>query len=165
MKTPTEPRHSAKKFLQNWLICTAAVLVAVHVVPGIHYQEGNFWTPFIAALLLGIFNAILRPVLLLLALPLLLLTFGLFFFVINAGLLWLVGALLKPQLYVDGFWPAFWGGLVLSFLNTIITTLLNIDVAISCCGSSLSNLPCDDTIIFVIKQIRATISFIKFPFP
>ena len=112
-----------KKFLQNWLICTLAVLVAVHVVPGIHFQDDNFWTPFVAALVLGILNAILRPLLLLLALPLLLLTLGLFFFVINAALLWLVGALLKPHFYVEDFWSAFWGALVISLVTGILNVL------------------------------------------
>jgi putative membrane protein len=77
----------------------------------------------VAALLLGILNAIIRPVLLLLALPLLLLTLGLFFFVINALLLWLVGALLRPHFVVEDFWAAFWGALVISLVTGILNLL------------------------------------------
>ena len=109
-----------KRFLQSWVINTLAVLVAVSVLPHrIHYGS---WVDLLAAsLLLGIFNAVLRPILMLLTFPILLMTLGLFRFVINALLLLLVGFIL-PNFFVDGFWAAFWGALVIS----IISTLLNI---------------------------------------
>src|SRR5206468_8792481 len=78
-----------KKFVQSWVINTLAVAVAAFIVPGIHYKS-----PFdlaIASLLLGILNAFIRPILLLMALPLLVFTLGLFILVINAVLLWFVG--------------------------------------------------------------------------
>lgn len=110
-----------KSFLQNWLICALAVLVAVYLVPGVHYERPLDLVA--AALLLGILNAVLRPLLLLLALPLLILTLGLFFLVINALLLWMVGFLLKPHFYVEDFWAAFWGALVISLVSVILNTL------------------------------------------
>ena len=110
-----------KRFLQNWLICTLAVLVAAYMVPGLRYDKPLDLVA--ASLLLGILNAVLRPVLLLLALPLLIFTLGLFFFVINAALLWLVGALLRPHFYVEDFWAAFWGALVISFVSGVLNVL------------------------------------------
>src|SRR6266567_4431850 len=98
-----------KKFIQSWLINTLAVLVAVYVVKGIHYEQPL--DLFVASLLLGILNAVLRPILLILALPLLLFTLGLFMLVINALLLYFVGFVLHPHFYVDSFGAAFWGAL------------------------------------------------------
>jgi putative membrane protein len=110
-----------KRFLQSWLISTLAVLVAVYIVPGIHYRSG--FDLIIASLLLGILNSVLRPVLFLLALPLLVFTLGLFTLVINAGLLYLVGFLLRPQFYVGDFWDAFWGALIISVVSIVLNSL------------------------------------------
>lgn len=110
-----------KKFLQSWLVNTLAVLMAVYVVPGIHYER---WLDLlVASLLLGILNAVLRPVLLLLTLPLLIFTLGLFTLFINALLLYFVGFVLRPQFYVMDFWSAFWGALVISVVSIILNTL------------------------------------------
>lgn len=110
-----------KKFIQSWLINTLAVLVAVYIVPGLHYEK---WVDLLmASLLLGIFNAVLRPVLLFLALPLLVFTLGLFTLVINAVLLYVVGFLLRPHFFVDGFWAAFWGAVVISLVSLVLNTL------------------------------------------
>jgi putative membrane protein len=110
-----------KRFLQGWLISTLAVLVAVYIVPGIHYQRALDLV--VASLLLGILNSVLRPVLLLLALPLLVFTLGLFTLVINAGLLYFVGFLLRPQFYVGSFWDAFWGALIISLVSILLNSL------------------------------------------
>ena len=72
--------------------------------------------------MLGILNAILRPILRLFALPLLLLTLGLFFFVFNALLLYFVGNVVKG-FHVETFWSAFWGGLVISFVSLVLNSL------------------------------------------
>ncbi|HWI58044.1 MAG TPA: phage holin family protein [Bacillota bacterium] len=110
-----------KKFIQNWLINTLAVLVAVYLVKGIHYEKAL--DLFVASLLLGILNAVLRPVLIFLTLPLLIFTLGLFRFVINALLLYFVGYLLYPRFYVDGFWNAFWGALIISLISVVLNSL------------------------------------------
>ena len=107
-----------KKFILSWLFNAIAVLVACYIVKGIHYERAQ--DLFVAALVLGILNAVLRPALALLALPLLLLTFGLFYFVINALVLYFVGYLLRPHFYVDGFWDAFWGALIISFVSSVL---------------------------------------------
>jgi putative membrane protein len=110
-----------KRFLQSWLINTLAVLVAVYLVKGVHYQKPSDLV--IASLLLGVLNAVLRPVLMLIALPLLIFTLGLFTLVINALLLYFVGNLLRPEFSVDTFWSAFWGALVISFVSMVLNIL------------------------------------------
>jgi len=110
-----------KKFFQSWVINTLAVLVAAFVLKGIHYDKPLGL--IVASLVLGILNTILRPILLFLALPVLFLTLGLFYFVINAFILYFVGYLLKPHFYVDGFWDAFFGALIISFVCLILNTL------------------------------------------
>ncbi|MGC8743633.1 MAG: phage holin family protein [Verrucomicrobiia bacterium] len=107
-----------KEFILRWLICTAAVLVAEHIVAGIHYDG---WVDlFVATLLLGLLNNFIKPLLMLLSLPLLIFTLGLFTLIINAILLLIVSELVKG-FHVDGFWSAFWGALVIS----LVTILLN----------------------------------------
>lgn len=100
------------------------MLVAASVVKGIRYDS----VPglFVASLLLGILNASLRPVLLLLSLPLLIFSMGIFVLVINAGLLYLVGQLVKT-FHVDGFWPAFWGALIISVISMFANALFGLN--------------------------------------
>jgi putative membrane protein len=112
-----------KRFIQSWAINTLAVMVAVNVVPGIKFQDKSLLTPFITSLVLGILNAFLRPIIMLLALPLLIFTLGLFLLVINALLLYFVGILLHPYFYVDDFGSAFWGALVISIVSIALNTL------------------------------------------
>ena len=108
-------------FLQRWLVTTLAVLVAAWLVPGIHYDTAV--TIFLASLLLGFLNAFVRPLLLILSLPLLLVTLGLFVPVLNALLLMFVGRLVRG-FEVAGFWPALWGSLVISIVSITINLLL-----------------------------------------
>jgi putative membrane protein len=110
-----------KKFLQSWLFNTLAVLVAVYLVKGIHYERPL--DLLVASLLLGILNSVLRPILMLLALPLLIFTLGLFTLVINALVFYFVGNLLRPQFRVDTFWDAFWGALIVSIVSLILNVM------------------------------------------
>jgi putative membrane protein len=103
------------------LVVNALALIAVaYIVPGIHVS--GIGGAIVAALILGIVNAILRPILILLSLPLELLTLGLFTLVINALLFWMVGAI-HVGLTVDGFWPAFWGALVMAIVSWLLSFL------------------------------------------
>ena len=111
-----------KKFIKSWAINTLAVLVAVYMVPGIRFKDDSLWTPFVTSLVLGILNAFIRPILMLLALPLLIFTLGLFTLVINALLLYFVSFLLGNYFAVDSFGAAFLGALVIS----IVSLLLNL---------------------------------------
>jgi putative membrane protein len=112
-----------KRFLQSWVINTLAVLVAVYIVKGLRFKDDSIWTPFITSLVLGILNAFLRPLIMLLALPLLVVTLGLFMLVINALLLWLVGWLLGDYFQVDSFWSALFGAVIISMVSLILNTL------------------------------------------
>ena len=109
-----------KSFLQRWLINAVAVMVAANLVKGIEYHTlGGL---LVASLLLGIFNALLRPLLVLLSLPLVIFTLGLFTLVINALLLYFVGSLVKSFVVAD-FWAAFWGSLIISLVSLILNSL------------------------------------------
>jgi putative membrane protein len=111
-----------KRFLHSWVINTLAVLVAVYVLrPRIDYA--NPLDLFVASLVLGILNAVLRPVLMFLTFPILLVTLGLFRFVINAVLLLLVGYLLHSRFWVHGFWAAFWGALIISVVSGVLNVM------------------------------------------
>jgi putative membrane protein len=112
-----------KRFLKSWLINTLAVLVAVYVVPGIRFKDESLWTPFVTSLVLGILNAFIRPILMLVALPLLIVTLGLFTLVINALLLSLVSVLLGHYFVVDNFGAAFLGALVISIVSLVLNFL------------------------------------------
>jgi len=110
------------RFLQSWIINTLAVALAVVILPGhISYQEPKYLV--FAALLLGILNAFVRPILMLIALPLLIFTLGLFTLVINALLLYLVGQLLDPSFHVDSFRYAFLGALIISLISIALNAL------------------------------------------
>jgi putative membrane protein len=109
-----------KEFLQRWIITTVAVLVATHVVRGISYD--NWQALLVATLTLGLLNAFLRPLLMLLSLPLLILSLGLFTLVINAALLYFVGELIQG-FHVASFGAAFWGGLVTSLVSLALQIL------------------------------------------
>jgi putative membrane protein len=109
-----------KSFLQRWAITTLAVLVAANLVRGIHYD--TVVGLLVASLLLGILNAVVRPVMVLLSLPLLFFSLGLFILFINAFLLYLVGQLVRT-FHVDGFGAAFWGGLVIGIVSFTVNLL------------------------------------------
>ncbi|MGH8093817.1 MAG: phage holin family protein, partial [Chthoniobacterales bacterium] len=97
-----------RHFVFRWAITTVAVMVAASVIGGIRYD--SFGSLIGAALLLGILNAFLRPILLLLAAPLIILTLGVFIFVVNALMLLLVNEFVHG-FHVDSFGSAFWGAI------------------------------------------------------
>ena len=104
-------------FLIRAVVNALAIWLATEIVPGI--EAGSVTTVVVAALVLGLVNAIVRPVLLVLTLPLTLVTLGLFLFVLNALCLWLWSAIV-PGFEVRGFWPAFWGALIVSALSWVV---------------------------------------------
>lgn len=115
------------KFIIRWAINALALWVAVLVVPGIDF-EGN-WTGLLwLALIIGLLNALVRPLLKLLTFPLIILTLGLFTIIINTIVLMLtssIGQALNLGLSVDGFWPALLGSLVISIVSTILSVILH----------------------------------------
>ncbi|BDG70345.1 phage holin family protein [Roseomonas fluvialis] len=104
-------------FVLRTTVTAVALWVAVAIVPGL--QAGSSTALLIAAIVLGIVNATIRPVALLLSIPITILTFGLFVLVVNAGMLALV-ARLVPDFTVTGFWAAFFGSLVVSLVSAAI---------------------------------------------
>jgi putative membrane protein len=110
------------RFLGNWAINTLAVAIAAIILHNhIHCEKPAYL--IIASLLLGILNAFVRPILMLLALPLLIFTLGLFTLVINALLLYFVGVLMGPYFQVDSFGFAFLGALIISVVSIALNIL------------------------------------------
>jgi len=107
-----------RHFLFRWAITTIAVMVAGALITGIRYD--SFGALLGAALLLGILNAFLRPILLLLMAPLIILTLGLFIFVVNALMLYLVNDLVHG-FHVDNFGSAFWGAILISIVSWMLS--------------------------------------------
>jgi putative membrane protein len=108
-------------FLIRWVVSALALWVAQALLPGIRIEGAG--TLFIAALLLGFVNAIVRPLLILLTLPITILTLGLFLLVINAAMLGLVAALLE-QFTISGFWSALAGAIVVSLVSWLVSSTI-----------------------------------------
>jgi putative membrane protein len=104
--------------LIRWLINALVLLGIAYYVPGI--AVSGFYAALITALVLGLVNALIRPVVLLLTLPVNILTLGLFTFVINAFLFWFVATIVKG-FEVSGFWSAFLGAFILSVASWIVS--------------------------------------------
>lgn len=111
------------RFLLRLLINAAALWVATKVVPGISATSGPI-TFLAVALVFGLLNALVRPVVTMLSCPLLILSLGLFTFVINAFILWLTSAAAARfgiGFHVSDFWAAFWGALVVSIVSVFLS--------------------------------------------
>lgn len=109
------------QLLLRWLILALGVMIATRIVPGIHYDEGG--TLVIVVLLLSFLNAILKPLLVLFTLPFIVITMGLGVVVINALLFLLVGKLVAG-FFVEGFWAALGGAIIVSLTNLFVSAFL-----------------------------------------
>lgn len=113
-------------FLIRLLINAAALWVATRVVPGVAFSGG--WLPFFAvALIFGAVNTFVGIATKILTIPLIVVTLGLFILVINGLMLWLTSAVseaLGLGFRVEGFWPAFWGALVVSLVSTALSVMM-----------------------------------------
>ena len=101
----------------RWLINALVLMLLTHILKGIEIQ--SFYTALITALALGIVNALIRPLVILLTLPVNILTLGLFTLVINAVLFWFVSTFIKGFNITD-FWAAFWGALLFSIFAILL---------------------------------------------
>lgn len=108
--------------LLRWILSALSLMLVTYLVPGI--AVASFYSALWAALVLGLINALVRPVLILLTLPVNILTLGLFTLVINALLFWLASSVVKG-FNVSGFWPAFWGALAISVISWILNGIFN----------------------------------------
>ncbi len=107
-----------KKFVQTWLINTFAVLVTVTVLPHFHCEPKG--AVFLVSLLLGILNTFLRPFLMLVALPLVIFSLGLFLVVINGCLIYVVDGIMGKTFEVDGFGWAMLGSILIGVISMIL---------------------------------------------
>jgi len=110
-----------KSFFYQWINTVAGVILASYLVGGIHVQGVAYLA--IAALLLGFLNAWVRPALIILSLPVMIFSLGLFTLIINAALLFLAGWLLKPGFEVVNFSSAFWGALIIAITGGLLNFL------------------------------------------
>jgi len=106
----------------RWLILTAAIIAASYLIDGIRIS--GFFSAFFAAAVLGILNALFRPILFILTLPINIMTLGLFTFVINALLLKMASGVI-PGFDVHGFWSAVFAALIISGVNWILSSFIN----------------------------------------
>ena len=111
-----------KGLFVRWLMLTVAIMAAAYLLPGI--KVDSVFSAFFAAATLGILNALLRPLLLLLTLPLNILTLGLFTFVINALMLMMASGVIAG-FHVAGFWSAVFGSLIIGVISWLLTSLVN----------------------------------------
>lgn len=109
------------KILLVWLVNALALIAVAYLMPSI--SVASFWTALVAALILGLVNAVIRPVLILLTLPVSVLTLGLFILVINGLLFWFVGSFIEGFV-VQGFWAGFLGAILFSIVSWALSALV-----------------------------------------
>ncbi len=109
------------RLLVVWLINTVALILVAYLLPGVRID--TFTSALVAALVLGLVNTVIRPILVLLTLPVTILTLGLFIFVINGLLFWFVGSFIQGFL-VAGFWWGVLGAIVYSLISWLLTALV-----------------------------------------
>lgn len=107
-------------FILNWLISGLAILIAAYIIPGIHVE--GFFPALVTALVLGLINAFIKPIIIILTLPINILTLGLFTLVINAALILLTSAIV-PGFTVDGFFWALLFSVALSLVNFALSKI------------------------------------------
>jgi putative membrane protein len=114
------------KLLLRWAFTAIAIYAAVKLLPGLDFQ-GPWWHLGIVALLFGLLNALVRPVLKFLTCPLIILTLGVFILIINTAMLWLTAEAAEVfgiNFRVSGFWAAFWGALIISIISAALNLLI-----------------------------------------
>ena len=110
-----------RHFLLVWAVNAVALLALPYILPSV--QVDNIVTALFAALILGFVNSLVRPLLVLLTLPVTVLTLGFFIFVINGMLFWMVASFVKG-FYVSGFWSAFFGAIVYALISWALSALV-----------------------------------------
>lgn len=109
------------RWILHWIVSAASIAIVAFIVPGFHVN--SVWTVFVIALLLGIVNATIGLFLKVVTFPLTLLTFGIFWFIINALMLELVSHLVKG-FYLEGFGAAFIAAILLAIVNSLLKWLM-----------------------------------------
>jgi len=106
--------------LLRWVLNTFVLIIVSSLAPGVSFD--TFWSALVTSLVFGLINAIIRPIIIVLTLPVNIFTLGLFTLVINALMFWLASSVVKG-FHVDGFWSAFFGALIYWLLVTLINYL------------------------------------------
>lgn len=109
------------RLLLRWLVSALTLMLVAYYIPGI--TVASFYTALVAAIILGLVNALIRPLVVILTLPVNIVTLGLFTFVVNALMFWLASSVVKG-FGVTGFMAAFWGALVMWLVSWIVNGLL-----------------------------------------
>ncbi len=109
------------RILLTWLINALALLALKYIMPSITVD--TFMTALIVAVVLGLINTLIRPLFIILTLPVTILTLGLFIFVINGLLFWAVGSFV-PGFHVDGFWSGVFGAIIYSVISWALSAVL-----------------------------------------
>ncbi len=116
------------RIIIHWLITVIALIIAAVIVPGIRVEGTSAWIAFaVMAVILGLINAVLRPILQLLSIGFIILTLGLFLLIINAFTLWLSARIANAfgiGFFVDGFWAALIGSIIVSLVSWILSIFL-----------------------------------------
>jgi len=112
------------ELLAHLIITAALLLLVANMVTGMHIE--GWGSAFLAALVLGVVNAIIRPLMVILTIPITIVTLGLFLFVINALMLWLAAALV-PGFRIENFGAALFGSIILTVLNILIAAVFGIN--------------------------------------
>lgn len=115
------------KWILDWVILTFSIAVTSYFLPFIYISGDTVWErikiAFLAGLILGLFNLIVKPVVKILALPINILTLGLFNIIINAGMLWFVDLIMKG-LKIEGFWGYVLSSLVISVISIVVSKII-----------------------------------------
>ena len=111
-----------KGVVVRWFFLTVAITIASYLLDGI--QVDGFFSAVMAAAILGVLNVFFKPILLVLTLPINILTFGLFTFVINAVLLMMASGVISG-FHVNTFWSAVFGSVIISVVNSILSSMIN----------------------------------------
>ena len=109
------------RLLLVWLVNTVSLIAVAYLMPSI--SVASFTTAVVAALILGLVNTVIRPILVVLTLPATILTLGLFIFILNGLLFWMVGTWIDGFV-VDGFWAGFFGAIVYSIVSWALSALV-----------------------------------------
>lgn len=115
------------KWFLNWLILTFSIAVASYFLPFIYVSGDTIWDKFkisfLAGLLLGLLNLLVKPIVKILSLPINILTLGIFNIIINAGMLWIVDSIIKG-LEIEGFWGYVWSSIVISIISIVVSKII-----------------------------------------
>lgn len=115
-----------REFVLRVIINAVAIAIVAQLVPGIRLVNDTLGTLLIIGLVFGVVNAIVKPILILLTCPAVIITLGLFILIINGLMLRLTASLLPDRLQIDGLWPAILGGIIMSIISMLLEGVLGV---------------------------------------